>query len=202
MKPISTNLKKLLGIGLLGASMLLAGGCSNYVKRADLDAALADLRARDSAIEAKADANTAALASLRQELSERFAQYDKAISEARGKVRVDAMAHFDYDSSTLREEDKAALEDFARVIRDHHPGSLITVEGFTDPAGSVGYNQRLGQARADAVREHLVANGLPADTVRAVSYGKASNRLVAPGNWGDSGLPNRRASLVVDRAGS
>src|SRR5690606_3342853 len=102
----------------------------------------------------------------------------------------------------LREEDKAALEDFARVIRDHHPGSLITVEGFTDPAGSVGYNQRLGQARADAVREHLVANGLPADTVRAVSYGKASNRLVAPGNWGDSGLPNRRASLVVDRVGS
>lgn len=193
---------KLLGAGLLGAAVALTGGCSNYVKRADLDVALAELRARDNAIEAKADANTAALASLRQELAERFARYDKAIAEAQGKLRVDAMAHFDYASSTLRDEDKPALDDFARAIRDHHPGSLITVEGFTDPAGSTGYNQRLGKARADAVRDYLVANGLPADSVRAVSYGEASNRLVNPGSWGDAGLVNRRAALVVDRVGS
>ena len=201
MNPTSKNLK-LLGAGLLGTTMLLAGGCTNYVKRTDLDAALAELRARDNAIEQKADANASALASLRQELSERFAQYDKAIAEAQGKLRIDAMAHFDYDSTTLRDEDKPALEDFARVIRDHHPGSLVTVEGFTDPAGSTGYNQRLGKARAEAVREHLVANGLAADSVRAVSYGEAANRLVAPGAWGDSGTANRRVTLVVDRVGS
>ena len=201
MKPTSNNFKR-LGIGLLGVTMVLAGGCSNYVKRADLDAALADLRARDNAIESKVDANTSALNSLRQELTERFAHYDKAIAEAQGKLRIDAMAHFDYDSSTLREEDKPALEDFARVIRDHHPGSLITVEGFTDPAGSSGYNQRLGKARAEAVREHLVANGLSADSVRAVSYGEAANRIVAPNAWGDSGMANRRVTLVVDRVGS
>lgn len=201
MNPTSKNLK-LLGAGLLGTAMLLAGGCTNYVKRTDLDAALAELRARDNAIEQKADANASALASLRQELSERFAQYDKAIAEAQGKLRIDAMAHFDYASSTLRDEDKPALEDFARVIRDHHPGSLVTVEGFTDPAGSSGYNQRLGKARAEAVREHLVANGLAADSVRAVSYGEAANRLVAPGAWGDAGTANRRVTLVVDRVGS
>ena len=201
MNPTSKNLK-LLGAGLLGTAMLLAGGCTNYVKRTDLDAALAELRARDNAIEQKADANASALASLRQELSERFAQYDKAISEAQGKLRLDATAPFDYDSTTLRDEDKPALEDFARVIRDHHPGSLITVEGFTDPAGSSGYNQRLGKARAEAVREHLVANGLAADSVRAVSYGEAANRLVAPGAWGDAGTANRRVTLVVDRVGS
>ncbi|MFA5589537.1 MAG: OmpA family protein [Lysobacteraceae bacterium] len=201
MNPTSKNLK-LLGAGLLGTAMLLAGGCTNYVKRTDLDAALAELRARDNAIEQKADANASALASLRQELSERFAQYDKAIAEAQGKLRIDAMAHFDYDSTTLRDEDKPALEDFARVIRDHHPGSLVTVEGFTDPAGSSGYNQRLGKARAEAVREHLVANGLAADSVRAVSYGEAANRLVAPGAWGDAGTANRRVTLVVDRVGS
>lgn len=201
MNPTSKNLK-LLGAGLLGAAMLLAGGCTNYVKRTDLDAALAELRARDNAIEQKADANASALANLRQELSERFAQYDKAIAEAQGKLRIDAMAHFDYDSTTLRDEDKPALEDFARVIRDHHPGSLITVEGFTDTAGSTGYNQRLGKARAEAVREHLVANGLAADSVRAVSYGEAANRLVAPGAWGDAGTANRRVTLVVDRVGS
>lgn len=200
MNPTSKNLK-LLGAGLLGAAMLLAGGCTNYVKRTDLDAALAELRARDNAIEQKADANASALASLRQELSERFAQYDKAIAEAQGKLRIDAMAHFDYDSTTLRDEDKPALEDFARVIRDHHPGSLVTVEGFTDTAGSTGYNQRLGKARAEAVREHLVANGLAADSVRAVSYGEAANRLVAPGAWGDAGTANRRVTLVVDRVG-
>ena len=76
------------------------------------------------------------------------------------------------------------------------------MEGFTDPAGSTGYNQRLGKARAEAVREYLVGNGLPEDSVRAVSYGKASNRQVNPGSWGEAGLANRRASLVVDRVGS
>ena len=85
------------------------------------------------------------------------------------------------------------------MIRDHHPGTLITVEGFADPLGSVAYNKKLGQERADAVRDYLVqTGGLPADKVRAVSYGEAKNRQVAPGATGDAGAQNRRVALVIE----
>src|SRR3546814_3265672 len=87
---------------------------------------------------------------------------------------------------TLREQDKPFLNEFASVIREHHPNVLVTVEGFADPAGSAAYNKRLGQRRAEAVREQLVqAGGLRADKVRAVSYGEDANRQVVAGDWGD-----------------
>ena len=187
---------------LLGAALVTLVGCSNYVKRTDYDAAIAELRSRDSAIEAKADANAAAIAGLRQELAERFAKYDKAIAEMSGKVRVNAMAHFDFDSADLRDEDKAALDELAKVIGNSHPGSLLTVEGFTDASGGNGYNKRLGQARAEAVRDYLVSAGLPADSVRAVSYGESIDRQVDAGAIREDGMANRRAAVVFDRVGS
>jgi peptidoglycan-associated lipoprotein len=53
------------------------------------------------------------------------------------------------------------------------------------------------------VRDYLVKNGgLTADNVRTVSYGKAENRQVLKGKWGDGGEPNRRVTLVVDFAGT
>lgn len=187
-----------VGLGLVA----FLGGCANYIKRDEFDRVVAELRAKDSSVEAKADANASALSALRSELQERFAAYDKAIAEAAGRLRVDSMAYFDYDSSTLREDDKPALDDFARVIRERHPGSLITVEGFADPAGAAGFNRRLGLQRAEAVRSYLVeTGGLPADSVRAVSYGESSDRLVVNA-WGEQGQANRRAALVVDRVGS
>jgi peptidoglycan-associated lipoprotein len=189
-------------LALCAAAAMTMGGCANYVKRVDYDAAISELCARDSSIEAKADANAAALASLRSELNERFAKYDKAIAEAAGRLHIDTIAYFDYSSSTLRDEDKPALDDFARVISEHHAGTLITVEGFTDAAGDAGFNKRLGLRRAEAVRDYLVSSGgLAADSVRAVTYGETRERQVAEGAWGENGQPNRRASLVVERVG-
>jgi peptidoglycan-associated lipoprotein len=91
--------------------------------------------------------------------------------------------------------------DFARAISSSHSDALITVEGFADPSGSTALNKRLGQRRADAVRDYLVTAGLPTGQVRAVSYGEDKNRQVRPGATGDAGQDNRRVALVVDYAG-
>ena len=99
---------------------------------------------------------------------------------------------------TLRDVDKPALDSFAKVIREHHPQAAVTVEGFTDAAGNVGYNRQLGQRRADAVKDYLVSAGLAGDNLRAVSYGESKDRQLTPGAWGDDGLANRRVTLVVD----
>ena len=111
-------------------------------------------------------------------------------------------AHFAYDDATLREQDKPALVEFGDVVRQYDPNVVVTIEGFTDPAGNAEYNQQLGLRRANAVRTFLVDEvGLNKERVRAVSYGEDDRRMLAPGAWGDDGAANRRVSLVVDYLG-
>lgn len=187
---------------LTAALVVALGACSSYIKREEYDATLAELRDNDAQLRADVDALESRMAQLERDLQTRFRDYDAAIERLGSRVRVDLSAHFAYDDATLRNEDKPALDDFASVLREHHPDVVVTVEGFTDPAGSAEYNRRLGQRRADAVRDYLVGTGGLADaSVRAVSYGEDNNRQVRPGAWGDEGLPNRRVALVVDYAG-
>jgi peptidoglycan-associated lipoprotein len=91
----------------------------------------------------------------------------------------------------------------AEVLREYYPEALVTVEGFTDPAGSRAYNLQLGQKRAEEVRAYLIgAGGLSPDQVKAVSYGEDTARLILPGasGPGDLGRENRRAVIVIDHS--
>lgn len=177
-------------------SMAALAGCHGYVKKADYDSAIAELRANDQKQQQEIDGLT-------EQMRQRFADYDAKIAAMKGRIRVDAAAHFAFNDSALREEDKPLLDDFAKVVSGNFPEAVVTVEGFTDPAGGSSFNRRLGQARAEAVRDYLVSTGgLTADKVRAVSYGEARNRQVLPGKSGDGAEPNRRVTLVIDYAGS
>lgn len=171
-------------------------GCQGYVKKADFDAAINDLRSNQQKQQQEIDGLT-------QQMQQKFAQYDAKISELAGRVRVDTVSHFAFNDATLRDQDKPLLDDFAKIVSKNYPQAVVTVEGFTDPAGSAAYNYRLGRKRAEAVRDYLVSTGgMSADQVRVVSYGKAVNRQVMKGQSGDSGEANRRVSLVVDFAGT
>jgi peptidoglycan-associated lipoprotein len=180
--------------GPLMVAAIALGGCTHYVKQADFDSAIAELRANDQKQQQQLD-------SLTQEMQQRFAKYDAQIAQMGGRVRLDTAAHFAFNDATLRDEDKPLLDDFAKVISQHYPDAVVTVEGFADPAGSAGYNRRLGERRAAAVRDYLVQNGLSADHLRAVSYGEVVNRQVERGQTRQAGAPNRRATLV-DFAGA
>ena len=183
----------LVPLCLMGIAL---GGCSQYVKKTDFDAAISELRANDQKQQQEIDALT-------QDMQQRFAKYDAQITAMQGRINVDTAAHFAFGDSTLRDQDKPLLDDFAKVISQHHADAVITVEGFTDPAGSAAFNKRLGMKRAEAVRDYLVSTGgLSADKVRAVSYGEASNRQVEKGQIRDAGASNRRVTLVVDFAGN
>lgn len=180
----------------LSLAAIALGGCAQYVKKTDFDAAISELRANDQKQQQQIDALT-------QEMQQKFAQYDAKIAEMGGRVRVDAIAHFAFNDATLRDQDKPMLDDFAKVVGGHYPNAVVTVEGFADPAGPAGYNQRLGMKRADAVRDYLVnTGGMTADKVRTVSYGEAVSRQVDRGKTHDEGENNRRVTLVVDFAGA
>lgn len=185
------RMRALAGNLALVMTAVTLAGCHHYVKQEDYDSTIAELRANDASMRSDLD-------SLKSQLDSRFSAYDAKISQLQGRVRVDLAAHFDYDKAGLRDQDKPALDDFASVIKEH-PDTIITVEGFTDAAGSVAYNKKLGQERADAVRDYLVQTaGLGANQVRAVSYGKAKNRQIDPGAYGANGEANRRVALVID----
>jgi peptidoglycan-associated lipoprotein len=176
--------------------VMTLAGCTNYVKRSDFDAAITKLQSTDQSLQQQIN-------SLSQDMKSHFAKYDAQITAMQGRIRVDTAAHFAFNKATLQDQDKPMLNDFAKVMREHHSNALVTVEGFTDPAGSAAYNKRLGKERADAVRNYLVnTDGMAASQVRAVSYGEARNRQVKLGATRDAGAPNRRVSLVIDFAGT
>ncbi|HET9049917.1 MAG TPA: OmpA family protein [Chiayiivirga sp.] len=186
--------------GLLAAAVAvsLMAGCSNYVKKTDFDAAMAELRAADQQIQNQV---TTQVNGLKAEMEQHFAQYDARLTVLEGRITVDNIAYFDFDQSTLGDQYKPMLDEFAKVMRTHHPEAVVTVEGFADPSGSKAYNQRLAMKRAEAVRDYLVGQGgLVAEKVRAVSYGKDANRQIDAGATHDAGRHNRRATLVIDFA--
>jgi peptidoglycan-associated lipoprotein len=76
----------------------------------------------------------------------------------------------------------------------------VTVEGHADERGTREYNLALGARRAAATRDFLVSQGVAANRIRTISYGK--ERPVAtcddPSCWSQ----NRRAVTVLNGAGS
>lgn len=200
-------------IGLAGMVLGLAG-CAAKVKQEDFNTEMARLREEiqtgDRQLGARIDSTNGSVAdqarridALEQELQAFRSEYNVAIEKVRGMLKFNVPVHFDFASSELREADRPVLDRFAAVVKEYYPGALVTVEGFTDPAGSAAYNQRLGQRRAVAVEEYLAtAGGFTADQVRAVSYGETRNRQVVPGakGPGQDGMENRRVALVIDHA--
>lgn len=78
---------------------------------------------------------------------------------------------FETGSSTLPEQYHPVLDRVGSVIRAN-PGLVVLVGGHTDPAGSASANRRLAQARAQAVIDYLIAQGIGPARLAVISYGE------------------------------
>lgn len=78
---------------------------------------------------------------------------------------------FDTDQSTVREDGRATLNKQAEWLKKY-TNYQITVEGHCDERGTREYNLALGERRANAARQYLVAQGIPAARIKTISYGK------------------------------
>ena len=79
--------------------------------------------------------------------------------------------YFDYDKSDVRTEDQSSIQADAAFLQQHANISF-TIEGHCDERGSTEYNLALGDKRAAAVKNALVAAGVSADRIKTVSLGK------------------------------
>jgi peptidoglycan-associated lipoprotein len=141
------------------------------------------------------------LQSLRTDLQSLRSEFGAKIAMVESGMQFAFPVNFDFDQSMVRDRDRAALTRFAQVVGHYYQGSLITVEGFADPAGSARYNMALSRRRADAVKSYLVSQGIPDQLVKTVGYGES--RLVAPGaSHEEPGAEsNRRVVFVVESKG-
>lgn len=114
-------------------------------------------------------------------------------------VNVGDRVFFGYDRFDLNEDARATLEKQAAWLAKH-PSVSIAMEGHADERGTREYNLGLGERRANAAKDYLVALGVSPARVRTVSYGE--ERPVALGSNEDAWSQNRRAVTVVGSAGS
>ena len=78
---------------------------------------------------------------------------------------------FDYDQSTIRDDQRAALQRNADYLR-RWTSVRVSVEGHADARGTNEYNLALGERRANAVKEYLVGLGVMGDRMVMVSKGE------------------------------
>jgi len=79
--------------------------------------------------------------------------------------------YFDYDKADIKPESVSVLIGNATWLKAN--GNIrFTIEGHCDERGSEEYNLGLGDRRANAVKEFLTAQGLPANRMNVVSYGE------------------------------
>jgi len=78
-----------------------------------------------------------------------------------------------------------------------NPGVRASIEGHCDERGTREYNQALGERRANATRDFLLSQGVPADRMTVTSWGK--ERPVAAGSDESAWAQNRRAVTVIVR---
>ena len=79
--------------------------------------------------------------------------------------------YFDFDQATLSADGKASLDANAAIM-NQYPDIKLEIQGHADERGTTDYNLALGQKRADAVVQYMLAHGVSSSRVKSVSYGE------------------------------
>ena len=110
---------------------------------------------------------------------------------AEAAMSAGTVFYFDFDSSALTDAARAAVDAHIAVMLGND--ASVRLEGHTDERGTREYNLALGERRANAVRDYMVANGVPSYRIESISYGEENPVAFGSGeaNWSQ----NRRVEL-------
>jgi len=104
---------------------------------------------------------------------------------------------FAYDQSTISSEGQQILQRQAEWLK-RYPRVSVTIEGHCDERGTREYNLALGERRAQAVKNVLVALGIPAARIQTISYGK--ERPIVVGS-DEAGYAQNRVGITTVNGG-
>ncbi len=121
-------------------------------------------------------------------------------SECETKMARDFMEHaedrifFAFDSSAITPDSAEILDSQVKWLKKHQNVNVV-VQGYCDERGTREYNLALGERRANAAKQYLVSQGIAADRISTISYGK--ERPAVLGNNEAAWAQNRRAVTVI-----
>ena len=110
------------------------------------------------------------------------------------KVNVPSDVSFDSGSAVLKPPMLAVLDPFADSLKND-PKSLVTIIGHTDSTGPDAVNNPLSVARAQSVRDHLVARGVAASRIH--TEGRGEREPVADNGTEAGRAKNRRVEIFL-----
>jgi outer membrane protein OmpA-like peptidoglycan-associated protein len=113
------------------------------------------------------------------------------------KIVLDDRVNFEQNNARIREVSFPLLERLSRLLRAHPEYIHIEVQGHTDQKGTVEFNKKLSQDRAESVLEFLVKQGIERSRLSAVGFG-SEHLLVEESNERALYL-NRRVEFLITR---
>lgn len=123
------------------------------------------------------------------------AEAQRVIRELQQKMQD---VYFDYDSFSIREDARPVLKTVAAALGKAKNVKVI-VEGHCDDRGTTEYNLGLGEKRAHAAKEYLVALGIPSGRIETISYGK--EKQICSNATEECWAKNRRAHFTLIEEG-
>ena len=110
------------------------------------------------------------------------------------KVTYAADTFFDFDKYVIKPEGKAKLDDLVAKTKGLNLEVIIAV-GHTDNIGTMAYNQKLSERRANAVKDYLVSKGIEKN--RIYTEGKSFKQPIASNKTAEGRAKNRRTEIEV-----
>ena len=104
------------------------------------------------------------------------------------------MVFFDWDRSNLSQQALATIQQAANAFKAKG-NARITATGHTDTSGPESYNMALSLRRANAVKDALVRDGVPAQAITVI--GKGESQLLVPTGGNVREPQNRRVEIVI-----
>jgi peptidoglycan-associated lipoprotein len=188
---------KLAITGLMLSSVLALGACAtqDYVNKH-----VATVQGEVTDVQGHQQGQDQQLAQLDQTTRDALQRAEAANKLAEGKflysmVLSDDSVKFPVDGSKLSSEAQTRLMDFISKLKSDNKNVYLEIQGHTDATGDKGFNERLGEQRAEAVRLFMNQQGVPLNRMATISYGP--DAPVAPNNTREGRAQNRRVVLIV-----
>ncbi|HET8753188.1 MAG TPA: OmpA family protein, partial [Salinimicrobium sp.] len=107
--------------------------------------------------------------------------------------------YFDFDKANIRPDAAAELDKLVNLMLNDYPELVIEIGSHTDSRGSVEYNRKLAERRAQSTYDYLVANGIAEDRIVAYKgYGEEKPAVDCDTcNWEQHQLNRRSVFNVV-----
>lgn len=110
-------------------------------------------------------------------------------------VLSDDSMKFPTDEDALSPEAEARLSELVQRLKAENRNVYLEIQGHTDSTGDAEYNERLGEARAEAVRRYLSRGGIALNRMATISYGEEAP--VASNDTPEGRAQNRRVAIIV-----